>query len=233
LNVLLLTDADVFAGTERHILALGCALRNENIHVMIGCPSPSPLAEQAGAARIEVIPIPKRGRVDWDAAKLLRQLATGGMVQIIHAHNGRTALAAAIALRTRPGAQLVVTQHFLFPARTRRHGPGAWLSRMMHRLVNSRTAHVIAISRAVADAIHGRNEIDERRVTVVHNGLPDSAAAPLKSAAQVRAELGIRPGVPLVVCAARLEPEKDVKTLIGAMRELPNVQCIIAGRGGL
>jgi len=237
LRVLLLTDADVFAGTERHILSLACALRGEAIDVLIGCPFPSLLADEAKRAGIEIVPIAKRGFVDWRAARILRGVAQSQRISIIHAHNGRTALAAAIGLRGLSHPRLVVTQHFLDPAHARRRGPAACLSGIAHRWMNARIDRVIAISRAVADSIQRRGDVEARRVAVIHNGIPDCAAEVRKPAGQVRRELGIQANAPLIVCAARLEPEKDVGTLILAMQKLrseqPEIQCVIAGRGSL
>jgi glycosyltransferase involved in cell wall biosynthesis len=236
-RVLLLTDADVFAGTEQHILMLACALRRKQIDVFIGCPQPSPLADRASTAGIAVIALPKRGRVDWRAAGTIRRLVKSGRIKIVHAHNGRTTLAAAIALRGLKSARLVVTQHFLAPAHTKRRGVAGVVSRILHDWLNHRTNKTIAISQAVADSMRDRGEFAPSAVTVVHNGLPKPALDHLKPAATVRAELAIDPAAPLIVCAARLEPEKDVASLIAAMPRLlhdfPAARCVIAGRGSL
>jgi glycosyltransferase involved in cell wall biosynthesis len=236
-SVLLLTDADVFAGTERHILALASALRNEQMNPSIGCPDPSPLADRARAVGIPVISIPKRGRIDWQAARKIKQLAENGDFQIVHAHNGRTALAAAIGLRRVPSSKLVVTQHFLSPAHTRRRGPAALFSRFVHHKINARADCFIAISHAVADAVRRRESLPPDRLIVVHNGLAPIDPASLRPRADVRAELQIEPQSPLILCAARLEPEKDVATLIAAMRQVsdhfPAARCLVAGQGAL
>ena len=47
LNVMLYTDSDIFAGTERHIMELARGLRQENVDVAIACPAASPLNELA------------------------------------------------------------------------------------------------------------------------------------------------------------------------------------------
>jgi glycosyltransferase involved in cell wall biosynthesis len=236
-NVLLLTDADVFAGTESHILALATALRAEQIGASIGCPDPSPLAQRARAAGISVIPIPKRGRIDWQATRQIKQLTQGGEFQIIHAHNGRTALAAAIGLRVVKQARLVVTQHFLDPAHTRRRGAAALLSKIIHHKINARADRFIAISHAVADSMRRREPHVAPRVIVIHNGIAPIDPVSLRPRAQVRAELGIDAQSPLIVCAARLEKEKDVGSLIAAMnivrQRCPAARCVIAGRGSL
>jgi glycosyltransferase involved in cell wall biosynthesis len=236
-RVLLLTDADVLAGTERHILALACALKNQQVDVRVGCPVPSPLAEAAQIAGVGVVAIPKRGRIDWRAARQLRRLVKGGQVQILHAHNGRTALAAAIALRGLSRARLVLTQHFLDPAQTQRRGPAALAGGLVHRWIDGRIDQVIAISNAVAEAMHRRQKVCENRITIIHNGLAQPDRAQLRPADHVRAELGAVAQSPLIVCAARLEAEKEIDTLILAMHkvrdDLPTARCVVAGEGSL
>jgi glycosyltransferase involved in cell wall biosynthesis len=144
-------------------------------------------------------------------------------------------LAGAIALRGLPQSALVATQHFLEPAHARRRGIKALPGHLAHRWVASRCGRIVAISRAVRDGMIQRGEADERKITVIHNGLDDCAAGPIAPAVAVRAGFGISAAAKLVVCAARLEWEKDVASLIEAMAILgktqPDVQCIVAGRG--
>jgi glycosyltransferase involved in cell wall biosynthesis len=234
-RTLLLTDADVFAGTERHILSLATALKTQGVAVAIGCPVPSPLAERAAQEGITVISIPKRGLIDWRAAKQLRQLAKAHKVQIIHAHNGRTTLAAAIGLRGLCEARLVSSQHFLQPARLRRRGVVALISRTIHHWMNGRIHRFVAVSNAVAQSLDG--QAHAQRVRVVPNGVAACDGSKLHPREDLRRELGIAFDTPLLVCAARLEPEKDIATLITAMAEVckrfPNSHCVIAGRGSM
>src|SRR5450432_1461938 len=97
-HVLLFTDSDAFAGTERHMLDLASGLRGQAVGVGIACPVPSPLAQRAAERNIPVTAIPKRGMLDRHAIALLRQLLSNDSVQIIHSHNGRTGMLAAIAV---------------------------------------------------------------------------------------------------------------------------------------
>jgi glycosyltransferase involved in cell wall biosynthesis len=234
-RVLLLTDANVFAGTERHILTLACALHRKGIDVRIGCPSPSPLAEQAAQGGVGVIAIPKRGRIDWRCARLLRRMVRKGEFDLIHAHNGRTALAATIALRGLKRGRLIVTQHFLQPAHTKRQGLAGKLSRMIHRRIAARNSCFIAISQAVDSAMRQRQPISTDCIAVVPNGLEPLNGTPLRPAIQVRAELNIDAQAPLIVCAARLQREKDIPSLLLAMKQVsarfPQARCVIAGDG--
>jgi glycosyltransferase involved in cell wall biosynthesis len=234
MQVCLFTDADVFAGTERHVLDLACGLDRDGLPVKVACPQPSPLSQRAEKAAIEVVPIAKRGLIDWGAVQILAALLRTGEIDLIHAHNGRTALAAALAVRLAGRGAFVATQHFLEPAHTQRHGVKSLPVNLAHRWVQARTDYSIAISEAVRDRMLARREAPEARITVVPNGLScdDSALAP---PAAIRAEFGIPADAPLIVCVARLEPEKDIATLLAAMpsvlKSQPDARAVIVGDG--
>src|SRR4051812_4058273 len=114
-KVLLFTDADVFAGTERHMLDLAQGLRDEGVKVTIACPKPAILADYAVAHGFPVLTIQKGGLIDWPAIRILRRLLKSGHIDVVHAHNGRTALSAALAVHLARQGRCVQTQHFLEP----------------------------------------------------------------------------------------------------------------------
>lgn len=235
MRILLFSDSDVFAGTERHVLELGRALRRARVEVTIACPVPSPLADGARATGIPVIGVPKRGQVDWRAVRTLRRLLRRGEVDLIHAHNGRTALSAAVAVRLAKRGRSVMTQHFLEPAHAARRGVKGWASHAIHRWLNGSIDHFIAVSHAAGDAMLRRRDAAPAKITVVPHGIvpPDNGA--LAPAAQLRASLGVADNDFLVTCAARLEPEKNLASLVEAMVRVraacPNAVCVIAGDG--
>ncbi len=231
LKVALFTDADVFAGTERHMFDLGCALRDLGASVTIACPAPSPLAERTTAAGLPTLSIPKRGNVDFAAARTLTALLRSGNLDIIHAHNGRTHIAAAIAISRAGRGKLIATQHFLTPARAARRGIRAIVASILHRFAQSKTTHTIAISAAVRDEALRRRDAGSDQITVVHNGIPMPPLESLKPTNEVRHSLGLNEDSPFIFCAARLQKEKDLPTLISAMSQLPNAHCFIAGEG--
>jgi len=236
-SVLLLTDADVFAGTERHILDLALALRDAGVEPTIGCPEPSPLAEAAASDNLPMLLVglpgqPKGGRADWATLHRLRAAFRRDAFSVVHVHNGRSAFIAALA-----GAgkrlPMVMTQHFLNPARTTRKGLRGMCSRIAHGWLESRIAHHIAISQAVESASISAGIADTAKIQVVHNGIR------LPERAEPQAVLDPDPwfaeGGPRIFCAARAEPEKDLATLVASMRALqrmvPTARCIIAGGG--
>lgn len=234
--VLLLTDSDVFAGTERHMLDLARGLRDCGTTVLLACPTPSALEEHGKSAGLPIVTIPKGGLLDGTAIRILSDLLRDGKAAILHAHNGRTALSAAVAAKRTGAGCCVLTQHFLKPARAKRRGVGGQVYALAHRWVSRNTHGFIAISEAVADSMQTRGDAPQERVRVVLNGITDPGTfSNTMDAADTRLQLGIPQGAALVVCAARLEREKNVETLINAMallqRSHPHVICCIAGDG--
>ena len=242
MRVLLFTDADVFAGTERHIFDLASALQvgfKDEVAVRVACPVPAPLAERCREAGIEVVAIAKRGLIDLNAVRQLRRMLKSGRVDLIHAHNGRTALCAALAVTLARRGQFVMTQHFLSPNHTSQSGLKGAISGRAHGWVSRKAALFIAISQAVRNAMIERGEVEKEKIAVVLNGVPDAADTSnrvLDEPQSVREKFGV--GVrPLIVCAARLEAEKGLETLVAAMQTVrqaqPEALCLIAGDGSL
>jgi glycosyltransferase involved in cell wall biosynthesis len=235
MKVALFTDADVFAGTERHIFDLAGALRQQGVDVRVACPQPSALATRISAIGIEVLAIPKKGMIDFAAAKKLKGLLRDRKLDIIHAHNGRTAISAAMAVSGAKVGACVFTQHFLEPGQDTRKGVKALISKKIHGWKNRRIDEFIAISDAVRQSMLQRGEATLDKITLVPNGIPTPDKSKLKPAADIRRELNIAADAPLIVCAARLQPEKDVPTLVSAMASLvktsPGAVCVIAGEG--
>lgn len=234
---LLLTDSDAFAGTERHILDLAAGLRSAGAPTLVGCPAGTPLASACEEAGISTLTVEKRGLVDFSAAVQLAALLRKRELGLIHAHNGRTALVAALARRLAGRGAAVMTQHFIHPDHTGRTGRKAHLTRKAHLWVGRELRRVVAISPAVAEAILERGDTSPEKIRVIPNGIREPNSTPLRDSAEVRRELGLTARNPLVVCVARLEAEKDVSTLIAAIGKVverrPEVACVIAGEGSL
>jgi len=234
-NVLLYTDSNVMAGTERHILTLANALIRLGLHATIGCPEGSALQSAAALAQIPVLPVRHGGMSGTHAILDLRRLLRSRRINLVHAHNGRTSLLGAIAIRSAGNGKLVLTQHFIAPAYTNRRGVKGSASRFIHRIVDAYIAHTLAISDAVRQGVLSRKESDEQHVTRVHNGIdPPTTGA---SRTQVRKELGIPETSSLLVCATRLEEEKSVDVLLRALALLKrhdatiDLRCVICGDG--
>lgn len=237
MRILLFTDADAFAGTERHMLDLALGLRDAGHHPTLACPDGAPLFKRAEKQGLPTLAIEKGGLLDGRAIRAVVRPLRSGEFEVIHAHNGRTHLSAALAtLLARRGA-CVFTQHFINPGHTRAQGLKSRLFSRVHRIVNARTHRFIAISGAVKNSIVARGDAPLEGIEVVANGIGDPLQATLKAPATVRARYGVEADAPLVVCAARLEVEKDHESLIqafvGVQHHLPAARLLLAGEGEL
>ena len=237
-RVALLLDTRVWAGTESYVLSLARALRalpmeggRRAVEVTVATPRGAVLWERARKENIATLPIARRGEWDPNTALLLARRLRSGQLDIVHVHNGRTALWGALAVKLAGRGACVSTQHFIEPARV---GASGWKGRVqngIHHAVEGGIAHHIAISKAVALALLERSDVEGERVSVVYNGIEIPSSAPDTSdlPPELRAE---------VACVARLEREKDLPTLIRAMAilnerrpGLPPVRAVLAGEG--
>jgi glycosyltransferase involved in cell wall biosynthesis len=213
-RVLLWTDSDQFAGTERHLAELEKGLRRIGVPVMLACPPDTPLArtvlENGGTIR----PLSSRGAHALTAVWRLRRWISCGEVNILHAHNGRTALLGAIACERLSPGRLIASLHFIHPARTARQGWRKNLSQRMHAWLNSRVDAWICVSEAVRLAAEKRGDIQGTPAFTVRNGLDERVSERFEN----RPELD--PERVNLVCVARLAPEKGHVTLLEAFADL-------------
>ena len=233
----LFTDRLNFAGTERHMLDLACALTAEGAEVEILCPPGALLAERAAREGVPCFPLACETKFSLlSALPPLRRAARAGRWQVLHTHNGRTTLLAALALSGGNATALATTQHFVHPARTKRRGVIAWISKGIHGAVGRRVDQVVAISEAVREAAVARENAVTGKISVVLNGIRDPAAGTLTGPEAIRRALGVETGIPLVVCLSRLDAEKNLEVLIEAMgavaAAIPQAVCVVAGAGG-
>ena len=211
-------------GGERQVLWLAKALQDLGVTSAIAARRGEPLAAAAREAGLETVELAPLFPVDPAAVLALRSAIQHGRFEVVHAHsaNGHTLSALALAgLDTR----LVVTRHVAFaPLRS------PW-SRWKYR----RPDATVAISRAVRDVLvdHG---LPAERVTLITEGTDTGRPANPVDAARLTS-LGIRPGLPLVVMVAALQPEKSPGTFLEALASAraggAEIQALLVGDGPL
>ena len=232
-HVTLYIDTVAFAGTERHLLDLALGLQGIGVPVTLACPPESPLTARASALGVSVAAV-SRGRAG--EARAIRALQ--GFLchdrSILHVHNGKTTLQAALALKLGGRGRIVKTQHFVSPAHASYTGLKASVSEAAHGWVNRRVSGFLAISEAVRAQMLERGEAPAERIHLVPNGM-SGVEASAEAAAGIRREFGLATNTPLIVCVARLEREKDILTLLRALPEVqasvPQVRLLVAGQG--
>ena len=147
-------------------------------------------------------------------ARCGRCAASSAASALVHAHGLTAGWIASLAVRVRRHRPaVVVTVHNLVLDETA--GRAVKVLRVFERQVFRRADGLIAVSPEVGGYVH---EYTTRPVRVIRPLGPAPEARRPRD--EVRQALGARDGQPLVVCVARLHPQKGLSTLIEAARLL-------------
>jgi glycosyltransferase involved in cell wall biosynthesis len=151
-------------------------------------------------------------------------------IQIVHAHLFEPSLVAALAVRfTR--CRLVTTRHHSDAIHRLK---GVWRRSAYstaERFVNQTARHIIAPAQMVRRVLVEVEGVPSERVTVIPYPQPVERFEALRPVEEVRSELGVRRSR-LLVCMARLHPEKGIPFLLEALQALPgDLQLFLLGDG--
>ena len=196
--------------------------------VSLAPPPDGPLADQFRAAGVGVARV-ARSRAGLDpglVVRLARWFKSNG-VSLVHTHNPMALIYGASAARL-AGAPVVHTKHGF--------NPGGRARLLAGRLVARWADAFVAVSPETAAVARGRKEVDERRLSVIPNGIilgrfhPDTAAR-----ARIRSELGIPESSWVVGTVGRIAAEKNQALLLRAAAPLLglDVHLVVAGDGPL
>ena len=143
-------------------------------------------------------------------------------IRLVHvASHGRDLVTGALVARA-SRVPLVAHLHTNF---------ATWFSRSMRFGLRHADA-VIAISEFVARTAR-EGGIRPERLAVVPNAIDASTVSPSRSAEDVRRDLGVSPGAPVVVTVARIVQWKGLDRLVAAFdiarRAIPNAELVVVG----
>ena len=239
MKVLMLQDTSNYAGTEAHILTLSDALSKfDDVDVDLLVPSGSELEKrsQSMCVRCHVCGSSIMAFF-FSAIALVRRVRP----DIIHAHNGRMTFIAVLAAKLLD-CKVVASQHFLEPAHVAETGPLGKLKRALHQWVGRQLDFRICVSQSALTSMQKRRDTIAKRdssYSVIHNGINISNVllSVTKTRLDVRSEFGIPCSSKLIMCAARLEPEKNIDTLLDAFKLVTDagldIYLVITGDGSL
>lgn len=213
--VALWTDSNQFAGTEKHLLELESALRARGVKAWVVCPEGSPLGEEVRRRGGTHVKLAAKGWRAVGAVLRVRSWLAHGRIAVVHTHNGWTTLWAVWARGLAFRGAHVASQHFIKPAHAGRRGAIGWLAGKMHRWVARSVDQWIAVSRAVRDGMLARGEALGECIRVVHHGLDAHRLGPVVPREALPAPSILEEGA-VLLCVARLSPEKDHRVLFRA-----------------
>ena len=210
-------------------LALGQVRAGHRVTALSLAPAPDgPMAEQFRAAGAEAVRV-ARSRPGLDPVLVLRLARWIGAnaVDLAHTHN-RMALIYGAPAAALSGVAVVHTKHG--------NNPEGGAQLLVARLAARGADAFVAVSPETAAFARRRNEVAERRLAVIPNGIelgrfrPDPAAR-----RRVRDALGIDGAAWVVGTVGRIAEEKNQALLLRAMAPLlaPATRLVVAGDGPL
>jgi glycosyltransferase involved in cell wall biosynthesis len=197
-------------GSERHLLTLLPALAAKGVDVgFVGLdmPGADPFYDELGRLGVPF----KRESRPWGLAAAVRR----GRPDLVHTHLVHADVYGALT----PGVPIVSTKHNPDPFRT-----GPW--RYVERALARRESRIIAISDAVRQFSISKVGLPPEKVVVIHYGL-DALPEPWAA----NPPLPIPEGAPLLLCVARLAPQKGVDTAVRALAAIPEATLLVLGEG--
>jgi glycosyltransferase involved in cell wall biosynthesis len=174
-----------------------------------------PEAEQALRARgVRVVTFSARRFPDLSRAQALVRFVRRERFDVLHAHLVRSTVLAGIAGQL-SGTPMIATLHNT----DRRSGVGAALRVAEHWVLRNAAERVIAVGWETA-RVH-RAALGAREIDVIPNAVGEPAHLSADERAEVRRELGVPEGAPLLLSVGRLVPQKAPIDLLRAFAQLP------------
>lgn len=235
--ILLLVPSLVRAGAETQAISLanGLARRGFAVHLATFGESLDQLGE-IDRAHVVFHRLQRRGRFGWSLVWGLVRLLRTHRFAVIHCTLQISLFYASLArglsaLSSKP--ELVVALHTTQNLSAREERFDRWL----YRPLIARCARTVFVCHAQASHWIQRFPELEPRAAVVYNGVDAERFAPAPehraAARSLRTSLAIDEDAPVLVCVARLRPEKGHVLLLQALAEQPDRQLhlVLAGDG--
>lgn len=226
----LISGGDV-GGAKTHVLSLLEGLgRTEQVHMV--CFTDGEFA--ADARRLGISLTVLDGGLSDARNRIFAMIRHDGY-ELLHCHGARANMMGML-LRKKAGIPMVTTVHSDY----RLDYMGRPLAAMTYGTINKialrRFDSWIGVSGGMTDTLIARG-FDPQRIYTIYNGVDFSLPAPALSREEYLSGIGldVRPDTVVFGIAARINPVKDMTTLVRAfaeaVKECPNIRLVIAGEG--
>ena len=221
IHVLQVTSGAIWGGAERHVASLLEGFRHRAVRLSLAVFADGRLAAEARRLNVAVFCLPKRFRGDpgplWGLVRLIRRQR----VDIVHTHMTSGNVYGRIAARLALGRRLISTLHHV----DRENLP--FLPPVLQHLFFDGDIRMAGMcDRVIATSEHLRRSLiaggmSERKVVTILNGVNlDSIGKGPRAADELRQELGLARGTPVVGIIGRLVPVKNHALFLRAARAI-------------
>lgn len=238
-KLLLIKGSAPFGGDCVLMLELGRAAQEEGFDVDVLATDPhfQDMISRHGLGLVDLDVIRREIRPFWDFRGLLRlkRFLSRSSYSLVHTHTTKPGIIGALAAR-RAGIPAIMHTVHLFPfhEETGRVMTAAYVG--AERLAARWCDRIVTVSEFQRDWALRVGVGTPDQVVAIPNGVPLGRTQPTRSAADVRAELGIGDSF-MVLSTGRLAEQKGLEYLIRAAvllrRELPAARVVLAGDGPL
>jgi glycosyltransferase involved in cell wall biosynthesis len=224
-----LTTLDV-GGAQGRLLDLCRRLPEYGVDVSaVYLKGDGPMAESFRASGVGVSKVNMRFVADPIATVALARELRRSTPDIVHTHMFKADLHGLLAAKLARVPHVVTTKHGAEEAR--RFRPVAALDRWLARESDA----VVCISRDLAHFTTEVEGVPPEQIRVIYNRIDTARMVSRRPREEVRRQIGVRAGEPLVMTTARLHHSKGLDVLIDAMRlvrvDLPSARLAIVGDG--
>lgn len=160
MKILQICSARQLGGGERHFadLANSLAERGHDVYAVI-IPNSPLIPEFRSLPKENILEVRMRNSLDVFGALKLASIVREFEIEIIHAHVARDYPLAAFASERSGNTPFVLTRHVLFPIKK------------IHRITLGRAERIIAVSKAVAEALREQRIFDPTKIVTIYNGI--------------------------------------------------------------
>jgi glycosyltransferase involved in cell wall biosynthesis len=216
-------------GTERLVVEIARRLHEELPMAVCCLDDPGAWAETLERDGIRVTPLRRANGFHPTLGRALARVARDHRADVLHCHHYSPFVYGAIAKLWAPGVRIVFTEH----GRLSDAGPSP-KRRLANRILSRVPDAVFAVSRELRDHLVGEG-FRARTAGVIYNGIEPGPVVTPGTRANVRARLGVSPNTVVIGTIARLDPVKNLRTLIAAVATLKQEQrptaLVIVGDG--
>jgi glycosyltransferase involved in cell wall biosynthesis len=219
-------------GAERFLVELAKRVPRDRFDAKVVCLArKGPWAREAESAGIEVLSLDKKTGFDLGIVGRLRRLFRAERPDIVNTHLWTADVWARLAAILEKVPRIVVTEQNVDVWKKAHH-------RLIDRLLFRRTDKVVCVSDQVKAFYRDHLGVPEAKLEVIPNAISVTPPAPPEGSRPLRDEIGASAEDFVLLCAARLHPQKAHVVLFEAARRLlaegaPPFRVALAGEGSL